>query len=137
MLHILELELSTEGGPACLVWSGLSIRESLLTWCPRNPPTASSFQGQGPSSRVGLFEEELGVTEPQEFLANCHVHPCVSEQQHQTRQGQEAHGGCSSCPPAHQACPCVQDSPSSSLRDPGGQTEAQRGDVTHPRSHSS
>lgn len=27
--------------------------------------------------------------------------------------------------------------PSSSLRDPGGQTEAQRGDVTHPRSHSS
>lgn len=111
MLHILELELSAEGGPACPVWSvvrSVHQEHSLLTWC---PPSASSFQGQGPSSRVGLFEDELGVTEPQELPANHHVHPCVSERQYQTRQGQEARGGCSPCPPAHQACPCVQDLP--------------------------
>ena len=88
--------------------SGLSIRNAAF-W--PGAPLRLLLPGSGPSSRVGLLEDELGVTEPQEMPANNHVHPCVSERQYQTRQGQEARGGCSPHPPAHQACPCVQDLP--------------------------
>lgn len=70
------------------VWGGRYGRQSGTQPSDLVPPTAFSSQGQDPSPRVGLFEDELRVMEPQELFANRHVHPCVSASQQ--RQGQEA-----------------------------------------------